>query len=317
MAETKLWHFLINTFLVVTIRSYRAMKKIGDFTLLALNQLGNLPLLALHTRLLPFVTAFNDAYIAWINTLGTQVGKTLSLHGLLESLSGEDINLWIGMAKPVFPKGSSGFKTLFPKLSKIFQRGSQEDRIAAVAALSNALIGIAGLAELKILVDAKLVLLNNAYNAQKTNITASAMASNLVESCRIALCQELFGILGQLMDIYRVTPASIGAFFDLQAIRNLEQTMWERAVKAMTTVYVFTRTLLPTDMLRLVNNGLSPITFAFVEHKTNPMPLTGTYTVNPLDGQSVPRSDLGNIAFKYMIVKNASGTKIKYMIVII
>lgn len=292
MAATKPWHYLMNSILIATTASYRAMVKISKFTLLALLASTNATIVALGTALQPFYDDFYAKYNAWITQLGTQFTDTGSLYIELELIRGTKARNWDSRLLAVWDKDNPLYRGALPTKRKGMQQGSQEDIIAYITNFSTKMIGVIALASLKTDVDAHLLILNNAYNTQKSAKTGTKTTSGDVETSRVTLAGELYGVLGNLMYIFRMTPLSIAPFFDITAIRNLEQTIWRRISKPMTTAYVFTRTLLATDTLRLVNLGLEPITFGFVANKTDGMPPSGIYTVNPLDGQTVPRSVL-------------------------
>lgn len=317
MAAEKPWHYLQNTILIVTAASYRAMMIISKYTLLALLASTNTVIVALGTALQPFYDDFKLKYNAWISQLGTQIGDVDAMYIELQLIRSTKARNWDSRITAVWDITSSLYKAALPDRRKGMQMGSQEDIIAYITNISTKLIGVIALAAVKTDIDAHLTILNNLLTTKDTAKIGTKTSSNEVENSRIILAGELYGVLGQLMYIFRMSPLSVIPFFDISAIRNSEQTLWKRISKPHTTKYVFTRTLLATDTLRLVNSGLEPITFGFVANKTDAMPLTGTYTVPALDGETVPRADLGPMPNRYMIVQNASGIKLKYMIVII
>jgi len=314
--KTKLWHYLMNTILIVTMNSYRAMRVISSFTLDALNIPANAFIFGLYTNLLPFVTTFNAAYAAWIAQLGSQTSTTNVFYLALETLRSTDSKLWDRMIQMVYAKGTVGYKKLMPNGKGDLQSGTQLEKVDAVAALSLALVGEVALAAVKVLVDAKLAILNAAKSGKNTGKSTTNVFSNAVENARVALAQEIYGTLGNLMFYFRVTPSDIAAFFDLQAIRNLEQTIWERTLKALISKYVFTRTLLATDSLRLVNNSLFTVRFAMLANKTDAIGLVYV-DVAPMSGVTVARTALGPLGNHCMHAQNMGAGQAKYMIVII
>ncbi len=316
MAE-RLWHYLINSILVATLGSYRAMRVIGNFTVNALNVTGNTFLLALRARLLPFVTDYNSKYTIWLNSLGTEESSVNSVYVFFQLLRSTYIRDWDIAIQSVYNIKTAMYKLLMPDRRTPYQTGSEEDKLGFLQALSLGLVGVAGLAAVKTDVDAKIVIIQGFMNARTTNKAGSRTASDNVEEARVALAEEMYGILGQLMDHNRATPEATGNYFDVSAIRNLEQTLWRRAIKIAKTIALFTRTLVPTDQLRLVNLGLTTLRFAFVATKGGVIGIIFV-DVLPLQGVTVNRSALGAISSRFFAVENLSTTAPgKFMVVLI
>ena len=313
----RLWHFLINSFLVSTLNSYRAMRKIGNFTLSALNVPLNATLLAQYTRLLPFVTDFNAKYAAWILSLGVELSSTNSLYVEMQLLSSTFIRTWDVEVQILFDIKSATYKLLFPKRRKPFQSGSNGDKLAALQALALAMTGIVSLATILADINLKITTIQGLMTASSSKKSMANTASTNVEASRVALGQEMYGVLGQMMDYLRHTPETIADYFDISSIRRLEQTLWRRTVKATKTVYIFTRTLAAGDTLHLVNLGFEELRFAFVATKGG-LITTTFVTVPPLTSASVLRSAMGDMANRFCVVENmsSSGTG-KYMLVLV
>ena len=313
----RLWHFLINSFLVATLGSYRAMSLIANFTLNALNLPLNVLIYAQYTRLLPYVTAYALDYAAWIASLGTEESSTLAVVNVYKLLGNTWIITWDNTIQLLYNTKSTVYKALLKNRRKPFQKGSQEDKLINLKAFAVLLTGVAGLSAVLDDVNAKIAILQALVDNHGTVKSATKTASTAVETSRVTVGQQLYGVLGQLMDIFNASPGSIGAFFNLTAIRKLEQSLWNRAIKAATTAYIFTRTLLPTDQLKLVNLNLTVLRFAFVATK-NGVITTVYVEVPPLSSVIVLRSTMGDIAYTFCVVQNMDGsTKGRYMIVLI
>jgi hypothetical protein len=313
---TKIWHYFINTILVVTMNSYRAMRLIAAFTLAALNKPTDTFIYGLYTNLLPFVTAFNLAYSTWIAALGMQISSTLSFYEENLSLGSSDIKDWDILIQGVYKKGTVGYKALLPHGRKPFQTGSQEDKVSACEALAIALFGIVALGAVLTLVNAKIVLLNNAKNAKDTGKSNTGFDSGTVESTRVTLAGELYGTLNMLMYHFRMNPSLIIPFFNVMAIRNLGQTIWRRTLKGLAGSWLFTRTFVATDNLRLVNNSLYTIRFSMVPLKGSPIGLV-FYDLPPMSSATVNVLLFGPLGNHNMIAQNLGAGEAKFILVII
>jgi hypothetical protein len=312
----KIWHYLSNSILVCTTGSYRAMLLIANYTLAALNRPTDPIIYPLYNSLLPFVMAFLTAYSLWISQLGLQISKTSAFYLEITSLGETDIKIWDNAIQAIFMRGTTGYKALLAHGRKDFQSGSAEDKVTATEALSIALTGIVGLNAVKVLVDAKIILLNNTKTGKDSGISNTKINSDDVETKRITLAQELYGVLGNLMFHFRANPSLIIPFFNVTIIQKLGQTIWRRNMKSLGKEWLFTRTFVATDTIRLVNNSLNTLRFSMIATKTGvigPM----FYDIAPMSGITVPVLDFGPPANHNMVVQNLGAGTAKFMLVII
>lgn len=257
------WIFLINTFLVVTEGSYILCKKLNTFTLGVLQGRLNDPFFAgLHAGLLPLVTNFETLYDAWVFQLGNQKSKTSALSIDLKNLQGEKIGLWDIQIQNVFQQNTPEYQQILPNRRKPFQNGKQETRIAAVGALSIALTGKQQLAAVKTDVDAFFAQLHAHLLLQKQNLGDTDISSDALEAARVAVCTELYSILGLLMSHFKTNPELVDAFFDTESIRNHEQTIFNGTVLGAELKLAMTHTFIIGELVRLVNKGNHDLRFA-------------------------------------------------------
>ncbi len=317
-APRRLWHYLINTFLVCTQFSYRSMKKIGDFTVNALFAVSSTPFFYdLYTALVEPVNDFKAKYLAWVTALGEQESDTTALYLEIESLRSEKIRKWDIKIQSVYDIKTPGYVRLLPNRRKPFQVGSQEDIMTTVQALGERLIGETALVPLKVEVMAFGVTMQELYDEQKASIGLSGTSSTAVEEARITLGQELFSTVGLLMSHFKTNPESIASFFDLQTIRNFEQSIWNRKVGPKKLISLFKRTLAPTEQIKITNQALAPLRFAFLLNKDDEMGLVYV-EVPPLSSTIKEVSDFGpssNIFFKVLNI--TPDTQGKFFLIII
>ncbi len=303
------WIFLKNTFLTSTEDSYRQCRKIGDYTLNALQaQSSHAFFLNLYTNFLPFMTAYHTKYDAWLAQLGTQKGKTNSLNVLLRSLQSEKIARWDIQIQTLYPQNSSEYIALLPHRRSPFQTGSQVDRIAAVSALSINLTGITALSATKTDVDAFLLLLTNAFNDQKAHINTTHVDSTALDAARVAVCIELYGILGALMTHFKTNPIDADNFFDTESIRNHEQVLFRHNLHSDELRLALTHTFIAGEDIRLINQGNTTLHFALCAAENDPIGSTFV-SVNAHDETIVAIEALGSISSRFLKVKNMSATE--------
>ena len=266
----RIWIYLINTFLVCTETSYRMAVRIStkhDAALQAAAAGLDAFFVAMYAAYHPIHLALVAAYDAWVAQGGTQESKTLTLNQLLRLLSGTYAETWMSAVKQFYGLNTARFKELFPDMKKVFQHGSQLDRIHAVAALLLAIGSDASLATLKatILTFYNQLLLAN--TTQKGSISVTNTLSHNLEEARKTSCVEQFGNYGGLIQKFKTTPETVGNYFDERALRGGNQVLWHHSV-AKTKVYtVCKHTSAPTDEWLLENDGDTALDFGFVLNK--------------------------------------------------
>jgi len=293
----RVFHLLINSFLSVTRTSYKLAFILGTFTDNALNAAKADPkILELYNEFHPVYTAFLAAYNAWKNQVNTSIGGTASLEQLLAQLTDKS-NLWQSQVLAFYKsKKNSGFKALFPRGLRPFYTGGQLAEINAVKTLSDGLANIAGLASTKTDVDAFYTLLINAFNSRQGLDSSVGIGSDAVETQRVALSVGLFMAYGGLIRKYAATPLQIGNYFDIESMQhNLQTQFVNNHIKALTTVNIFQRTLLPTDRIRILNNGKTELTFFWAS--TDEQSTASIFiTVQPQTVETFEASKFGDLA---------------------
>ena len=230
--STTVWSALINTFLSVTSTSYRLAIKIAKAHDTSLNAVKADPEIgAMYTAFHPLFINLNNAYTVWQTQKGSQHGETVAFESSIATLSSEKIAAWDIAIQVVYNKKSSDYAKLFPNNRLPFQNGSQNIRIAAVAALSGALTGIVPLAAVKTDVDAFLAEITAAQDTQHNALNATLMLSGAVEDARVAMCVKMFGNYGRLVGKYENSLLKVTDYFPIQYLRQTHQVFFTRIIK--------------------------------------------------------------------------------------
>ena len=306
----RLYHFLINSFLVVTKKSYKLANTLGSFTNNALfNAKADAAILVLYNFFNPIFTAYQTAFNAWNLQQNTAQGGTLSLEQLLAGLTAK-VNIWDAQILIFYQlKTSSGFKALFPHGHAAFSHGSQQEKVAAVKHLSDGMLNIAGLAATKADVDAFVALLVAAFNNKQGQHGNQNTGSNSVENQRVLVCNGLFYVYAGLVQHFITDLAQIATFIDVESMQNHQQTVFiNNHLKAGAEHNICQRTLLPTDQIRLINNGEAELRFYVAQHATDPAGATFVQ-LPPAADVTHPASDFGDVAtLHFLNVQNANSS---------
>lgn len=282
------WRVTQNTFESNTRKNYRKANTVGLFTdkvFAGVSGPDTSPLAVLRDYYRPRYAAYKAVYEAWIAMGAQGEGATLGLHEA-EALIDHDVDDWEFTVQGTYRKGTPGYKTLFPDGITALKRGTREQRTATLNAFSANLALIPALASLKATVDVRIAQLKGAAEDQGTKKSTVKTDSASVEAARLALCTALYYVLGGLMQLYAETPASIDAYFDVETLRSLPQTVFKGAVHAGgQPVFIVERTLPADNEIAITNDGPTNITLYFAAGKTDGVPATGTVTV--ATGQSM------------------------------
>lgn len=313
------WNFLSNPFEVATADSYLAMKKICNFTLDAIkgqcspttewptdntNQTfgpntewtkGSTPFFNhLFNTLCPIVENFNNCFNecfgnGTVNPKPTRVVNTLAL------LRGVKIQDWDLAIQNVYREGTPGYSRLLPNFRTPFQHGTHRDRINAVETLDTNVAEDTFLPQsLKDDIHNFLLQLHNDVKTTVTENTGTQCNTEALEMSRKELCTCLYGCLGSMMTFFQTEPWKIANFFDLETLRNHEQTIFRCRVNGTTPTCVFTHRFTTEDTVHIVNDGNCTLKF-FLCRNVGDTPGSKFVTI-PAGGEQVVKcTDLGDI----------------------
>jgi len=303
----KTWSYLINPFLTATENSQRSMKKICNFSINALKaQPTDVFLAARLVILSPFVTQYNLLFDTWFNNQAAQLGQSANLKDLLIQLRSQKIRDWDIAIQVVYKSGTPQYIALLPHHRTPFQKGSQLDIMGAVSTLSLSINNDVALADVKADVDAFYILLKDAYEAQKSSIAGTGNGSDALETQRISVSTQLYSLLGLLMDYYKETPEKTGNLFDLQTIRNHEQSIFKSNIAANETLLAMTHTFDADEEMIFINRGKTALAVALLPDENSPMGIK-IITIAANSKQLIKLQDLADITTcRFLKVQNLS-----------
>ena len=290
----RIWAILMNTFLIATEGSYKLAVRIStkhDAALATVAAGGDSFFVAMYNYYHPLHLTLVAAYDIWVAQNGTQESQSLTLGQLLRLLSNTKAEDWMVAVKAHYGKNTARFKELFPDLKKVFQNGTQLERISAVNAFSIAIGSDSVLATLKTEVDLFYVSLLAANTTQKGSITNTSLMSKTIEEARVASAIGQFADYGGLIQKYAATPEVVGPYFDEAAIRKGAQVLFHHHVKAVHVYTLCKHTSVALDEFLLENESPVELWFAFVLRKGD-VPSTVFVKVDPNTNKTVHASDL-------------------------
>jgi len=303
------WSFLNNPFDAISQHSFTKSHRIGNYTTSALfAQKTDPKILELYNFLLPIYTTYNNSFIGWLVQQGTKMGGTESLHQLIDLIV-PNLDDWEFGVRGVYKKKSPEFKAIFPNGHAPFVHGKQDDRISAINALSSTLNGIPALATTATEVAAFAALMNNAFGKQKGNVSTKKVNSSQLEIDRVNLADGLYYVLGGLMQKNFKSREKTADYFDLQTLRNLQQSDFTGRNAPLIIVVITKRTLQDTYSVILDNTGITPLQF-FMSANNTPTEVGTKMVEVPANSLMTVTADMlrENATDAYLCVYNPSAT---------
>jgi len=220
--NTRPWHFLINTFLVVTRINYKKALVLGADHLAKLIANQADPVIA--AMVAPFDAVWQSFKATDVNlriALGYYKGETKTVEQLFDILNKEHLPDWEPAIYVVYRKGTPAATALLPQGRKPFQLGTYESRIQEIDALGQKCAAIPALQPLSVIILAFHVQIESARQLQQSTGEGQVAAlRTLRETARVSLCQALYGNLGLLMNHYQSNPIEVANYFEMPLLRR-------------------------------------------------------------------------------------------------
>lgn len=307
MIRKRLWIASDKVFDRVTRGSYRKGAEITSYVEAALA--GPIGIPAIHTYYLTYHNAYLVAYDKWNSHEGAQKSSTSALVSRLKDLV-TAAKSWDLAIQRVYAEGSPEYIALLPHGRKPFYNGSQNDRIRAVKALSMAIGADALLANVKTEVDDfyTAIIANNA--AQKGQITQSKSLSDDVETARVAMCTGLQYVKSALEQHYVDNPDMVINYFPMHLIQKVKQKEFTGRLAPLALRDLVKRSYSSTDIIDITNNGQDNLEAYKSNNKNGILPPGAIpVVVAPNTKERIAASQLGNLDYPYLIVRNPSTDK--------
>lgn len=216
------YHFLINSFLVATQRSYVKLLILGakhEASLIA-NQ-ADPAVAAILATYVPVFDAYKATDVNLLVTLGYHKGSTMSVQDLFDNLTKTQLPAWEGKVFNHFPKGTTVATELFPRGRSPFNKGTYAYRLQAIEAFIVACNEFLPLQPLAVIVNSFHVQIASARAMQMSDGEAKvALLRTLRDTARTNLCSELYGNLALLVHRFRTNPDQVERFFDFELLRQ-------------------------------------------------------------------------------------------------
>ncbi len=314
----KTWSYFVNPFLVLGKKNFKKAVKISTYHDSALQTASGDPFFAaMYAAYHPFHLALVAAYNTWKTSGGMQKGSTQTVEELLNLLSPVKINAWDAQVQIVLPKGSPDYVAVLPQGHTPFAQSEIDERINAVQQLGLALVPFPALAALKLEIDTFYGQLTVARNTQLGKKGDTEHYSDMLREKISDALIAMYGDLGLVMDKAKTNPIDAEPLFDLDTIRNRQQSVFKGILSGNENKLLVERTFSNLDEMRLqslagtklgfymaANSGDAPAGYTLIEVEVNTKVI-------------VKVTDFGPLSNHFLHVINTGATKGEYKVQIL
>lgn len=251
------WHYLENQFLNVTKENFKKALQLSLYHDSALQQRMTVDMMdpdwtILYNRYHPFHLNYAQNFEAWKTADGQQQGHTTGIDQMLAELPMQ-VDTWDAQVKsvPGFGKGSANHEAIFPYGRKPFNTGSKDLRVTAVKTLADALGLYPILSSVQMTVMTYHGQLLAARGTQTGAISNTKFLSQSVEQSRVAVMTEQYRDLGFLIDKAADNTDFIAPLFDLNVLRQSDQTRYTGTLAPAETKEVLIHTFMADDLMKV------------------------------------------------------------------
>ena len=197
--------------------------------------------LTCYNNVKPKYDFFEATRVAHASQSGIQGGTVLSFTQILDSMPAE-VKKWQTAIELVYAEGSIRWVEMFPKGKATLNKGKQQNRVNAVNTLLTTIGTDASLATIKTVIQTFYTAMLLAYSTKGISKESTVTDSTAVETARIAMCDEIEGNYGLLINTYKANPSLAAKYFDEAYLTNKLQLIFDLKVKMLSTKNAIKRT---------------------------------------------------------------------------
>jgi len=258
----RLWHYLINSFLVSTVSNYKKALVLGtDHEAKLLANQADAVIAAMLATFTPVLQSFKATDLNLRIALGDYKGETQTVEELFEELNKILLPNWELQIYLQFAKGTPSATALLPQGRKPFQNGTYDSRIQEIKVLGEKCAPIGVLQPLSVIILAFHVQLESARQLQQSSGEGQvASLRTLRETARVSMCIAMFGNLGLLLNHYKTDPEQVANYFDLALLRKKSETAPQVTIARGTVSNAQTGAVVADATLQFTMDGAETIT---------------------------------------------------------
>lgn len=289
------WRYVFNTFESNTRDSNVIMLSLSSDTHAKLkNEEANPVIAAILADYEPAFFAYRDLSEQYSIKSGEYEGTTLGFEEYLDQMPPK-LKEWEGIIRAIYNEDTPEEKAIFPNKRVPFESGTYEKRLEALGALKTKVTNDPALAGAVTSVTSFYNAASGARLVQQMTEGAVGQLSDLRENQRLLLSEELMGVLGELISLYRHDLAQVERYFDLSLLTdsNTAPTAYVREgtipSPGIETIDTADIPGTASSLIKLENPGNSTNRYYFTDAEGNP-PGPSTPYVDVQPGQVITKT---------------------------
>jgi len=241
-----------------------------------------------------------------LSAAGNVHGRVFTKDELAVDLNHTRIGDWDFEFQKIHRKGTVQYETCWIGGHDPITNGKIEIRINAILLLTTAMIEYPELNALRAVIEAFYVLISSAENQVIGKKATKTNTKGAVETARISNANAMFKGFGQMLWVGSTT-AYMDAIIDRELIQaKAEKMLFTAVIVKHWKDKIASRTLLPTDMIEVINDGPVELKFFVVRFLGDEHGIF--VSVLPGETKLFSATLLGNLAHRYVMVQNDSLT---------
>ena len=216
------WSFLVNPFKSVHCSYFVNFAPIFRFSVHAFDEAkaDDPKYMAAFTLLNPMLTTYEDFYAEWLAAVGPAESSVEAFNEILREESSQ-IHLWNQSIENSYLNTTNEWKEMFPnKFSGFYAPTTDEGKVLEIQAFIIRTKVYPDVLDATTMVIDYHKRLDDALTLKSVNAKALNKASNALRDFQDTVADELYGVLGTMMEFHKYTPLKTSNFFDLENIRS-------------------------------------------------------------------------------------------------
>jgi len=170
--------------------------------------------------LTPFWAQYEELYAIWLAAKGPSEGSVEAFAEILRQESAQ-VHLWDMGIQQKYLNTTIEWKKMFPdKLSGFYAPTTEEGKVIEVQAFVNRTLVYPMVTTISEMAIAYYKIMEKGLQVKDSDLKALTKASTNLKDYQDLVADQLFGILGSLMNFHQTTPIKTETFFDLEEMRT-------------------------------------------------------------------------------------------------
>lgn len=309
----RIFHYLINCFLIAVKRNHKKMAKQSTRNLEALKAYSSNPEIeALYVKTEPLHANYHSLLASWITSKSYRAGSVQSFNDYLKTVRAK-LEDWELQIRLKFKKNTPTYKTIFPNGRSFILEGTQEEIISKFTSFREVVENLSDLNVIHVEVKATGLELEAVYGKKNEKTQSKSFSTTELEQAYDLMGKALYFNMLQLACIFIDDTSKVEKFFDMSLLRTSDKdddTPTETSLLVNIPINSSSESgffITVIGKYLIMNRSAHSLQFYGAATATE-LPKTAPREILPGEEIEVSGAELGAPANKYLIFINPSTT---------